>query len=184
MTSIQALIQQQERSQAQRLKRNIKRLITGELQGINPWWLISFHYRDHHSKEEEFLQDVADLKRKLHRIIYKSRDKSIKGAGYYPYPRMLFFHETSHQGTGQFHTHLIVERLPSSLNTQYEMETLFHKRLPHKVKALSKWKSIDIQRINPVEPDYRRISSYLGKQTSLELIALDPFNSDLSTRKK
>ncbi|WP_232197346.1 hypothetical protein [Synechococcus sp. CB0205] len=59
------------------------------------------------------------------------------------------------------------------------METLFHKRLPHKVKALSKWKSIDIQRINQAEADYRRISSYLGKQTNLELIALDPFNSDL-----
>jgi hypothetical protein len=97
---------------------------------------------------------------------------------------MLFFHETSHQGTGQFHTHLIVEKLPESLNTQYEMEALFHQRLPHKVKALSKWKSIDIQRINPEVPDYRRISSYLGKQTNLELIALDPFNSDLSTRKK
>ena len=97
---------------------------------------------------------------------------------------MLFFHETSHQGTGQFHTHLITEKLPQSLNTQYEMENLFHKRLPHKVKALSKWKSIDIQRINPDEPDYSRISSYLGKQTNLELIALDPFNSDLSPRKK
>jgi len=64
------------------------------------------------------------------------------------------------------------------------MEPLFHQRLPNKVKALSKWKSIDIQRINPQDDDYRRISSYLGKQTSLELIALDPFNSDLSTRKK
>lgn len=128
--------------------------------------------------------DVADLKRKLHRIIYKSRDKTIKGAGEYPYPRMLFFHETSHQGTGQFHTHLIIEKLPTSLNTQYEMEALFHKRLPAKVMALSKWKSIDIQRINPDEPDCRRISSYLGKQTNLELIALDPFNSDLSPQKK
>ena len=97
---------------------------------------------------------------------------------------MLFFHETSHQGTGQFHTHLIVEKLPESLNTQVGMESLFRKRLPHKVKALSKWKSIDIQRINPDEPDYRRISSYLGKQTNLELIALDPFNSDLSPKKK
>jgi len=64
------------------------------------------------------------------------------------------------------------------------METLFHKRLPNRVKALSKWKSIDIKRINPDEPDYRRISSYLGKQTNLELIAIDPFNSDLSPRKK
>jgi len=97
---------------------------------------------------------------------------------------MLFFHETSHQGTGQFHTHLILEKLPESLNTQVETETLFHKRLPHKVKALSKWKSIDIQRINPDESDYRRISSYLGKQTCLELLALDPFNSDLSHQKK
>ena len=177
-------IQQEDRQQAQRLKRNIKRLIKGELHSINPWWLISLHYRDHHSKEDALLEDVADLKRKLHRIIYKSRDKSIKGAGEYPYPRMLFFHETSHQGTGQFHAHLIVEKLPESLNTQVGMEALFRKRLLHKVKALSKWKSIDIQRINPDEPDYRRISSYLGKQTNLELIALDPFNSDLSTRNK
>jgi len=178
------LIQQEDRQQAQRLKRNIKRLIHDQLQSIKPWWLISFHYRDHHSNEDELLQDVADLKRKLHRIIYKSRDKTIKGAGGYPYPRMLFSHETSHQGTGQFHTHLILEKLPASLNTQYEMEILFHQRLPNRVKALSKWKSIDIQRINPDEPDYRRISSYLGKQTNLELIALDPFNSDLSTQKK
>ena len=177
-------IHQEDHQQAQQLKRNIKRLIHDQLHSISPWWLISFHYRDHHSKEDELLQDVADLKRKLHRIIYKSRDRSIKGAGEYPYPRMLFFHETRHQGTGQFHTHLIVERLPASLNTQYAMETLFHKRLPNRVKALSKWKSTDIQRINPDESDYRRISSYLGKQTSLELIAIDPFNSDLSLKKK
>ena len=177
-------IRQEERKQAQSLKRNIKRLIRNELHSINSWWLISFHYRDQQNKEDQLLDDVADLKRKLHRIIYKSRDKTIKGAGEYSYPRMLFFHETSHQGTGQFHTHLIMERLPERLNTQYEMEALFHKRLPHEVKALSKWKSIDIQRINPEEPDYRRISSYLGKQTSLELIALDPFNSDLSPQKK
>jgi len=184
MTAMKTQYQRQQRQQAQRLKRNIKRLITGELSSISPWWFISFHYRDHHSKEDELLKDVADLKRKLHRIIYKSRDRSIKGAGEYPYPRMLFFHETSHQGTGQFHTHLIVEKLPESLNTQYEMETLFHKRLPNKVRALSKWKSIDIQRINQAEDDYRRISSYLSKQTNLELIALDPFNSDLSPRKQ
>ena len=69
MTSIQAQIQQQDRQQAQRLKRNIKRLIHDELNSISPWWLVSFHYRDHHSKEDELLQDVADLKRKLHRIL-------------------------------------------------------------------------------------------------------------------
>ena len=177
-------IQQEEQKQAQRLKRNIKRLIRNELHSINPWWLISFHYRDHHSKEDELLKDVTDLKRKLHRIIYRSRDKTIKGAGEYPYPRMLFFHEKSHQGTGQFHTHLIVEKFPARLNTQVEMEILFHQRLPKKVKALSRWKSIDIQRINQQDDDYRCISSYLGKQTNLELIALDPFNSDLSTRKR
>ena len=177
-------IQQQDRQQAKRLKRTIKQLIHDQLRSINPWWLISFHYRDHHSKEDQLLFDVADLKRKLHRIFYKSRNKSIKGAGEYSCPRMLFFHETSHLGTGQFHTHLIAEKFPTSLNTQVEMETLFNKRLPQKVKALSKWKSIDIQRINPDETDYRRISSYLGKQTTLELIALDPFNSDQSLKKK
>jgi len=74
-------IHQQEHRQAQRLKRNTQRLIHDELHSINPWWLISFHYRDHHSNEDQLLDDVADLKRKLHRIIYKSRDKTIKGAG-------------------------------------------------------------------------------------------------------
>ena len=177
-------IQQEDRQHSQRLKRSIKHLIKGELHSINPWWLISFHYRDHHAKEDQLLVDAADLKRKLHRIIYKSRDKTIKDAGEYLYPKTLFFHETSHQGTGQSHTHLITEKMPKSLNTQVEMEALFHKRLPHKVKALSKWKSIDIQRINPQDDDYRRISSYLGKQTNLELISLDPFNSDLSPKKK
>ena len=83
-----------------------------------------------------------------------------------------------------FHTHLIVEKLPGRLNSQVGMEALFRQRLPSKVKALSKWKSVEIQRINPGQDDYRRISGYLGKQTSLELIALDPFNSDLSARKK
>lgn len=184
MTQIEAPIRQQDRQQAQRLKRAIKQLIYDQLNEICPWWFISFHYRDHHCNEDELLKDVADLKRKLHRIIYKSRDKTIKGAGAYLYPKMLFFHETSHQGTGQFHTHLIVEKLPASLNTQYEMEALFRHRLPSRVKALSRWKSIDIQRINPDEPDYRRISSYLGKQTNLELLAIDPFNSNLSRRKE
>ena len=92
MTLIKTQDQQQDRQQAQRLKRNIKRLIKSELQSINPWWLISFHYRDHHSKEDALLEDVADLKRKIHRIIYKSRDKTIKGAGaYIPTPRFCFF---------------------------------------------------------------------------------------------
>jgi hypothetical protein len=85
---------------------------------------------------------------------------------------------------GQFHTHLTVEKLPASLNTQDGMETLFHNRLPNGVKALPKWKSVDLQRINPDEPDYRRNSSYMGKQTNLELIALDQFNSNLSRRQK
>ena len=92
MTSMETQYQRQDRQQAQRLKRAIKHLIHEELQSISPWWLISFHYRDHYSKEGELLKDVSDLKRKLHRIIYKSRDKTIKGAGECPYPRMLFFH--------------------------------------------------------------------------------------------
>ena len=80
--------------------------------------------------------------------------------------------------------HLIVERFPEVLNTQVEMETLLHMRLTHEVKVWSRWKSIKIQRINPQDDDYRRISSYLVIQPNFELIALDPFNSDFSTRKQ
>jgi hypothetical protein len=175
-------IQVEDQLQTYCLKQKVKRIIYDELHRIKGWWFVTFHYRDNHTRENELLKDVADLKRKMHRIIYKSRDMTVKGAGQYPYPKMLFIHETSRQGTGQLHTHLIIEKMPPSLNTQYEMENLFHKRLPYRVKALSKWKSINIQRINPDEPDYRRISNYLGKQTNLEGIALDPFNSDLSPK--
>ena len=83
-------MQQHDLQYARRFKLNIKQLIHDKLKSINPWWIISFHYRDHHNKEDELLKDVADLKRKPHRIIYKSRDRSIRGAGEYPYPRMLF----------------------------------------------------------------------------------------------
>jgi hypothetical protein len=41
-----------------------------------------------------------------------------------------------------------------------------------------------IQRINGRDDGSRRISSYLGKQTNLELIALGQFNGNLSPQKK
>jgi hypothetical protein len=167
--------------QSQRLKRGIRQLIRQHLcNSINPYWLISFHYTDNKIQEQEVLQDTQDLKRKLHRLIYQARDKTIKGAGAYPYPQMLFFHEVSHQGTGQYHTHLITEALTPSINTQAAVEHLFTHTLPRKVKALSKWKSIDIQRIHQHDTDYRRISNYLTKQTSPEHLSLDPFSSDLT----
>ena len=167
--------------QSQRLKRGIRQLIRQHLcNSINPYWLISFHYTDNKIQEQEVLQDTQDLKRKLHRIIYNSRDKTIKGAGAFPYPQMLFFHEISHQGTGQYHTHLITEALPPSINTQAAVEHLFTHTLPRKVKALSKWKSTDIQRIHQHDTDYRRISNYLTKQITPEHLSLDPFSSDLT----
>jgi hypothetical protein len=170
-----------ETLQSQRLKRGIRQLIHQHLcNSINPHWLISFHYTDNKTQEQEVLQDTQDLKRKLHRIIYQARDKTIKGAGVFPYPQMIFFHEISHQGTGQYHTHLITEALPTALNTQTAVEHLFAKILPRKVKALSKWKSTDIQRIHSHETDYRRISNYLTKQTTPEHLSLDPFSSDLT----
>jgi len=73
----------------------------------------------------------------------------------------------------------ITEALPPSINTQAAVEHLFTHTLPSKVKALSKWKSIDIQRIYQHDTDYKRISNYLTKQTSPEHLSLDPFSSDL-----
>ena len=175
------LITPTETLQSQRLKRSIRSLIHQHLTTkINPHWLISFHYTDNKTQEQEVLKDAQDLKRKLHRLIYQARDKNIKGAGAYHYPSMLFFHEISHQGTGQYHTHLIAEAFPEKLNTQAAVEHLFAKILPRKVKALSKWKSIDIQRIHPHDTDYRRISNYLTKQITPEHLSLDPFSSDLT----
>ena len=175
-------ITSRETLQTQRLRRGVRQLINHHLQeSINPHWLISFHYSEGKTQEQEVLNDAQDLKRKLHRIIYKSRDKTIKGAGAYPYPKLLFFHEVSHQGTGQYHTHLITEAFPPALNTQAAMEHLFSKPLPHKVKTLSKWKSIDIQRIHQHDTDYRRISNYLTKQITPEHLTLDPFSSDLTS---
>ena len=80
--------------------------------------------RDKHNKVDELLADVIDLKRKLHSITYKSRDKSIEGDLEYLYPKMLFFYETNHQTTGHFHTNLITEKLLHDLKTQCKIEAL------------------------------------------------------------
>ena len=92
---------------------------------------------------------------------------------------MLFFNEQSHLGTGQYHTHMIIERMPTILNTQVGMENLFRKELPAKIRSLSKWKSVDVQRISCESDDFRRLSSYLGKQVDATCISFDPYNSDL-----
>jgi hypothetical protein len=168
----------------QKIRKITKHIVEEEMKC---WWFVSFHYNDNHTNhyvrglpvgEIKLLNDVAHLKRILYRFIYKNRDATIKGAGSYPYPRMLFFHEVSHSGSGQFHTHLILEKMPSSLNNYKAMQNLFRRGLPSKVSALSKKKSVDIQRMCPDNPDYG-ISNYLTKQTMPSRISLDAFNSDL-----
>lgn len=174
-------IYQEERQKSKRLRQQIKDLIFKELTiGINPYWFISFHYTDNKTKEDEILWDIADLKNKIHRIAYKNRDRTIKGAGLFPYPRMLFFNEQSHLGTGQYHTHMILERMPAILNTQVGVENLFRKELPSRIRSLSKWKSVDVQRISCEDDELKRLSCYLSKQSDLTTIALDAFNSDLN----
>ena len=123
---------------------------------------------------------MTDIKNKLKREIYGRRDRRIKGAGLFPYPKMLVMNEVSHLGTGQFHSHLIAEALLGRLNSQRMMELLFKRILPSKVKALSRWKSVDVQRIHQVPEDLKRLASYLVKQVDLDYVALDGFNSDFS----
>lgn len=173
----------EERQRTLRLRKQVKQLIYNELKtNMNPHWFISFHYTDNKITEDEVLRDVADLKNKIRRIAYKHRDRSIKDAGSFPYPKMLFFNEQSHLGTGQYHTHMIMEKMPANINTQANMENLFRKILPSKMRCLSKWKSIDIQRISCEDDDLIRLSSYLTKDNSCHKISTDTFNSDLSQK--
>jgi hypothetical protein len=168
----------EERQRTLRLRKQIKQLIYNELKtNMNPHWFISFHYTDNKTNEDKILKDVADLKNKIRRIAYKNRDRSINGAGSFPYPKMLFFNEQSHLGTGQYHTHMIMEKMPANINTQADMENLFRKILPSKMRSLSKWKSVDIQRISCNDEDLRRLSSYLGKQINNSQVTFDILNS-------
>ena len=171
--------------QARALKGRIKQLIQHELEdGMDPWWFISFHYNDGKTNEDQVIKDIGDLKNKLKREIYRRRDKRIKGAGSFPYPKMLVMNEVSHLGTGQFHSHLITEAFPERLNSQRMMELLFKRILPSKVKALSIWKIVDVQRIHQDPKDLKRLASYLGKQIDLDYVALDGFNSDFSKEER
>ena len=86
--------------------------------------------------------------------------------------------EVSHLGTGQFHSHLITESFPESLNSQRMMELQFKQILPSKFKALSRWKTLDVQRIHQDPRDLRRLASYLAKQVDLDYVPLDGLNSD------
>ena len=167
--------------QARALKGRIKRLIQQELEdGMDPWWFISFHFNDGKTNEDQVISDMGDLKNKIKREIYKRRDRRVKGKGLFPYPKILVMNEVSHLGTGQFHSHLITEAFPGSLNSQRMMELMFKRILPSKVKALSRWKSVDVQRIRQNPKDLKRLASYLGKQVDLDYVALDGFNSDFS----
>jgi len=79
-------IYQEERQRTKRLRKQIKDLILKELTTeMNPYWVISFHYTDSKTNEDEVLKDVADLKNKIRRIAYKNRDRTIKGAGLFPF---------------------------------------------------------------------------------------------------
>jgi hypothetical protein len=172
-----------ERQRTRCLRKQVKQLIYNELKtNMNPYWFISFHYTDNKTNEDEILRDVADLKNKIRRITYKNRDRSIKDAGSFPYPKMLFFNEQSHLGTGQYHTHMIIERMPANINTQADMENLFRKILPSKMRSLSKWKSIDIQRISCEDEDLKRLSSYLAKRDNQHRLSLDNLNSDFNKK--
>ena len=171
--------------QARALKRRIKQLIQEELEhGMDPWWFISFHYNDGKTNENQVIKDMADLKNKLKREIYRRRDRRIAGKGSFTYPKMLVINEVSHLGTGQFHSHLITEAFPEKLNSKRMMELLFKRILPSKVKALSRWKSVDVQRIYQYPKDLKRLASYLGKQVDLDYVALDGFNSDFSKEER
>jgi hypothetical protein len=69
--------------------------------------------------------------------------------------------------------------MPADINTQEDMENLFHRILPSKTRSISKWKRVDIQRISCEDSDLRRLSGYLSKQTSDNLISFDGFNNNI-----
>ena len=156
------LIYQEERQRTKQLRKQIKDLILKELTTeMNPYWFISFHYTDNKTNEDEILRDVADLKNKIRRIAYKNRDRTTSGVGSLPYPKVLSFNIRSHLVTGHYHTHMIIERMPAILNTQAGMENPFRKDLPAKIRSLSNWKRVDIQRISCEDEHLRKLVSYL-----------------------
>ena len=116
--------QQQYFQQAQPRWRNLKGLVKVEHQRLNSWGLICLHSREQHPRDNQLLNDVFERERKLHRIIDKSFDQSIKGAGGYPYSKMLFVQETLQHGRGDFYKHLIIEKLPTTINKKELLETL------------------------------------------------------------
>lgn len=147
--------------------------------GMAPYWFITYHYKENKTDEDEIIDDIKDIKRKLKRIIYQNRDKSVTGAGKYQYPRMIFVNERSRYGTDQIHTHMIIEKIPIKINTQVNVENLFKRRLPAKSKSMSTWKRVDVQRISTDSSDLYRLARYLSKQNTISKLTLDPFNSDL-----
>lgn len=169
----------QEYNLKSRMKVGIRQLLQETIRDhFDPWWYVTYHYKAHKTSEDDVILDAGDLKRKLSRITYQNRDRSIVGAGRFHPPKMLFFNERSRWGTGQFHTHMILERLPDSLNTQEAVTRLFKTILPSKVKSLSEWKNVDIQRISREPDDITRLCNYLTKQVDENFISLDGFNSD------
>lgn len=73
------------------LKQQIRNLVYHELtRSFHPYWFISFHYTNNKTNEEEIIKDVGDLKNKIRRAAYSNRDRTIKNAGSFPYPKIIF----------------------------------------------------------------------------------------------
>jgi len=161
-------------------RRKIMNILLNQVKhGMEPYWFITYHYKENKTDENDVIRDVKDIKNKLKRLIYQSRDKSVIGAGRFQCPRMIFINERSRYGTDQIHTHMIIERLPAKINNQASVENLFKSQLPARVRSMSKWKKLDVQRISTDTGDLYRLARYLSKQNSLDSLALDPFNSSL-----
>lgn len=144
-------------------------------QNMKPHWFITFHYKDGNCTEKKIVKNTAHLKNVLNRTCHKKRTSQDVSST----PKVLIFNEYSRWGTSELHTHLIIEGLPKRMNTQKEVEKLFRIYLPSKVKSMSDWKRIDVQRIITESNDIWRLANYLTKQTSKEWLPLDIINSDL-----
>ncbi len=138
----------------------------------NIWYETAlYNYWDkQRNDEDQVVKDASKIRNIILKTLYgvKRLDRPDK----YDVPNYYFFNERGKVEL-QYHTHIV---LPETLyyNKKEELYDVFNNEIRAKLKCFSKFKTIDIKRINSKYD----IFGYLNKETKSNFVAFDPFTSN------
>ncbi len=129
------------------------------------------YWENKRNEEDNVIKDAAQIRNIVLKLLYGI--KRLNQSWKYKYPNLLFFHEKGKTKL-QYHTHLLLPAT-TSYNNLEDLTDVFNSTIRKSRKCFSKWKRIDIRKIN--YEDKYEVIGYLNKETNSSHLSFDPYNS-------